>query len=166
MKPGYCKFAGTVAVLVFLFAASVCLKAQGPFGAPSENSAYSIAQAQLMQPAELNKLLLAGGASKPLVFSVGSHVLFTQSHIAGSEYIGPGSQPEGLKALQNRVAPLKRDTPIVLYCGCCPWNRCPNVAPAFRLLQQMGFTRAKVLFVADNFGADWVSKGYAVASGN
>lgn len=166
MRFGFSRVAGTVAVLAFLFAAPANMKAQGPFGAPSENSAYSIAQAQLMQPAELNRLLRAGGADKPLVLQVGSRVLFTQAHIAGSEFIGPGSQPEGLKALENRVAPLKRDKLIVLYCGCCPWNRCPNVAPAYRLLQHMGFTQAKVLYMADNFGADWVSKGYAVASGN
>jgi thiosulfate/3-mercaptopyruvate sulfurtransferase len=166
MRIGFCRVAGTVAVLAFLFAAPVSMKAQAPFGAPSENSAYSIAHTQLMQPEELNRMLRAGGADKPLVLQVGSRVLFAQAHIAGSEFIGPGSQPEGLKALENRVAPLKRDKLIVLYCGCCPWNRCPNVAPAYRLLQHMGFTQAKVLYMADNFGADWVSKGYAVASGN
>jgi thiosulfate/3-mercaptopyruvate sulfurtransferase len=166
MKPLSCRRAGTIAVFASIFFGTASLKAQGPFGAPSENSAYSIAQAQLMQPAELNKLLHAASGEKPLVLQVGSRVLFAQAHIAGSEFIGPGSQPEGLKALQNRVAPLKRDALIVLYCGCCPWNRCPNVAPAYRLLQHMGFTRAKVLYMADNFGSDWVSKGYAVASGN
>jgi hypothetical protein len=29
----------------------------------------------------------------------------------------------------------------------------------------MGFTRVKVLYLANNFGADWVSKGYAVEQG-
>jgi hypothetical protein len=165
MRFGLGKRAGTIAVLAFFCAAPI-VKAQAPFGAPSENSAFSIAPAQQMQPEELNRLLQAGGADKPLVLQVGSHVLFTQAHIAGSEYAGPGSQPEGLKSLEKRVSSLKRDTLIVLYCGCCPWNRCPNVAPAYRLLQHMGFTRAKVLYIADNFGADWASKGYAVANGN
>ena len=128
------------------------MQAQGPFGAPSENSAFSIPQAQLIQPEELNRMLHAGGAEKPLMLQVGSRVLFDQAHIAGSEYAGPGSQPAGLQQLQNRVAPLARKTLIVLYCGCCPWNRCPNVAPAFRLLQRLGFTRVKVLYLADNFG--------------
>lgn len=166
MKISLLKSAGTMAVLAAFFAAPIQMKAQGPFGAPSENSAYSIAQAQLIQPAELNRMLHAASGEKPLMFQVGSRMLFAQAHIAGSEYIGPGAQPEGLQQLQKRVSSLKRDTLIVLYCGCCPWNRCPNVAPAYRLLQHMGFTRAKVLYMADNFGADWVSKGYAVASGN
>jgi hypothetical protein len=30
----------------------------------------------------------------------------------------------------------------------------------------MGFTNVKVLYIADNFGKDWVDKGYPVAKGN
>jgi hypothetical protein len=29
----------------------------------------------------------------------------------------------------------------------------------------MGFTNVEVLYLADNFGADWVSKGYPVEKG-
>ena len=29
----------------------------------------------------------------------------------------------------------------------------------------MGFTHLKVLYIADNFGANWVAKGYPVAKG-
>ena len=29
----------------------------------------------------------------------------------------------------------------------------------------MGFTNVKVLYLANNFGADWVDKGYPVAKG-
>jgi thiosulfate/3-mercaptopyruvate sulfurtransferase len=159
---GFFQRAGTIAVLAVLFIAHTQMHAQGPLGAPSENSAFSIPQAQLMQPEELNRRLHAGGADKPLVLQVGSRVLFAEAHIAGSEYAGAGSQPAGLQQLQSRVAPLSRKTLIVLYCGCCPWNRCPNVAPAYRLLQGLGFTRVKVLYLADNFGTDWADKGYAV----
>jgi hypothetical protein len=95
---------------------------------------------------------------------VGSRVLFAQAHIAGSEYAGAGSQPAGLKQLQDRVAPLPRKSFIVLYCGCCPWNRCPNMGPAFNLLRQMGFTHVKALYMANNLGTDWVDKGYPVES--
>jgi hypothetical protein len=107
-------------------------------------------------------MLQAEGAMKPLVLQVGSRVLFDQAHIVGSVYAGPGSQAEGLHLLQKKVALLARNALIVLYCGCCPWNRCPNVAPAFRQLQGLGFTNVKVLYIADNFGADWASKGYPV----
>jgi hypothetical protein len=48
---------------------------------------------------------------------------------------------------------------IVLYCGCCPWGRCPNVGPAYKALHDQGFTNVKVLYLANNFGDDWVAKG-------
>jgi hypothetical protein len=54
---------------------------------------------------------------------------------------------------------------IVLYCGCCPWSHCPNLNPAYDTLRQMGFSKVKVLYLANNFGADWVDKGYPVANG-
>jgi len=67
--------------------------------------------------------------------------------------------------LQARVAPLPRKSFIVLYCGCCPWVRCPNVGPAFKLLRDLGFTNVKVLYLANNLGTDWVDKGYPVERG-
>jgi rhodanese-related sulfurtransferase len=89
-------------------------------------------------------------------------MLFEQAHIPGAEYAGPGSQDAGLDQLKSRVAPLPRNTFIVLYCGCCPWGRCPNIAPAFNLLHGLRFTRVKVLYMAENFGTDWAAKGYPV----
>jgi rhodanese-related sulfurtransferase len=122
-------------------------------------------RAQLLQPEALNRLLQAAGAEKPLVLQVGSHVLFAEAHIPGAEYAGQGSQPAGIQQLQNRVSALSRKKLIVLYCGCCPWNRCPNVGPAFAKLREIGFSNVKVLYLADNFGANWVEKGYAVEKG-
>jgi len=132
---------------------------------PSPASALSIPQSQLIQPDELNKLLHAQGAERPLILQVGSHVLFAEAHIQGAEYAGPGSQDAGLQQLQARVGPLPRKTFIVIYCGCCPWNRCPNVGPAYKVLTEMGFNHVKVLYLADNFGADWADKGFPVETG-
>ena len=133
--------------------------------AAQPGSALSITQAQLLQPEGLNRMLRAGGAAKPLVLQVGSHVLFAQAHIPGAEYAGAGSQPSGLEILRNRVVSLPRNTLIVLYCGCCPWNRCPNLGPAFQKLREMGFTNVKALYLEDNFGTNWVDKGYPVEQG-
>ncbi len=105
------------------------------------------------------------GAEKPLILQVGSRMMFDQAHIPGAEYAGAGSQAEGIALLRGRVSSLPRTTFIVLYCGCCPWNRCPNVGPAYSLLHEMRFTRVKVLYLAQNFGDDWVSKGFPVAGG-
>ncbi len=126
-------------------------------------SALSIPTENLMQPEELNNLLEKPQALKPLILQVGSRVMFDQAHIAGAEYAGPGSRDQGLQALKSRVSSLPRKTFIVIYCGCCPWNRCPNVGPAYQLLSDMGFTNLKVLYIAENFGANWVNNGYPVA---
>ena len=127
-------------------------------------SALSIPTASLIQPEELNVLLQKPQTAKPLVLQVGSRIMYDESHIAGAEYAGPGSRDEGAKALKDRVSSLSRDTFIVIYCGCCPWNHCPNVGPAFKLLGDMGFVHVKVLYIADNFGANWVDMGFPVAS--
>jgi len=119
----------------------------------------------LIQPAELVSVLKATSGPKPLVIQVGFRVLYLQAHIPGSEYIGPASSPEGMTMLRKRVEALPRTQPIVLYCGCCPWVRCPTVNPAYDALRAMGFTNLKVLYIASNFGDDWVQKGYPVARG-
>jgi len=89
-------------------------------------------------------------------------MMFDEAHIAGAEYAGSGSHDEGLQMLRNRVSALPRNAFIVIYCGCCPWNRCPNVGPAYKLLSDMGFTNVKVLYLADNFGDNWADLGYPV----
>lgn len=162
MKLGLVQRLGTMAVLAAVLGANARIHAQGPMPAAPTASAFSIPAAQQLQPEELNRLLQAKGTGRPLILQVGSRLLFAEAHIAGSEYVGPGSQPAGLELLKNRVAALPHKTFIVLYCGCCPWNRCPNMGPAFNLLREMGFTHVKALYLANNLGADWVDKGYAV----
>lgn len=120
---------------------------------------------QLIQPAELVKLLHGPKNQAPLIIQIGFRTLYEQAHIPGSEYVGPSSQPEGRRELHKRVQALPRSRLIVLYCGCCPWKHCPNVRPGYQELQSMGFRNVKVLYMANNFGADWVDKGYPVSRG-
>lgn len=160
VRPG-----AAAAFLVLLSAVLAPVPSRAQWAAPQPVSASSIPASLLIQPEELNRLLQIRGTEKPLVLQVGSHLMFAQAHIPGSEYAGAGSQDAGAQQLRARVAPLPRKTFIVLYCGCCPWSRCPNVGPAYSLLAGMGFTHVKVLYIAENFGVDWVNKGYPVASG-
>ncbi len=141
------------------------MRAQFAGTAVGPASTLSIPVAQILQPEALRHLLQTAGAEKPLMLQVGSHVLYAEAHIPGSEYAGQGSLPTGLQQLQDRVSSQPRKKLIVLYCGCCPWIRCPNLGPAFAKLHEMGFTNVKVLYLADNFGADWASKGYPVEQG-
>jgi thiosulfate/3-mercaptopyruvate sulfurtransferase len=134
-------------------------------GGVSAASAFSIPQAQQIQPAALNQLLQGPAAARPLVLQVGSKLMFSQAHIPGARYAGPGSEPSGLQLLESKVSSSPKNRFIVLYCGCCPWNHCPNVGPAFKRMHDLGFTNVKVLYMANNFGDDWVNKGYRVEHG-
>jgi rhodanese-related sulfurtransferase len=127
--------------------------------------AASIPTSSLINPEDLVKIVQAKSGDKPLVLQVGSRVLFEQAHIPGSEYVGPATSDAGLQSIRKRVESLPKNKFIVLYCGCCPWSHCPNVKPAFDAMTKHGFTNVKVLYIANNFGADWVDKGYPVASG-
>ena len=127
--------------------------------------ASEIPATQLIQPAELVKILQSSKGEKPLMIHVGSHVLYSQAHIPDSEYIGPGTSAAALQRLRT-----ESETPaqkfIVIYCGCCPWTHCPNLKPANDALREWGFTNVKSLYIASNFGTDWVDKGYPVAKGD
>jgi len=124
-----------------------------------------IPASSLVQPEELAKMVQATEA-KPLIFQVGSRVLFEQAHITGSEYIGAASTEDGVQALKKRVEGLPKSKLIVLYCGCCPWSHCPNAEPADKALRALGFGNVKTLYIANNFGTDWVQKGYPTAKGD
>jgi thiosulfate/3-mercaptopyruvate sulfurtransferase len=158
MEPSIMRFhsySRALAVLVFFSALTSVLLA----------CAADSATMKTLAPEELLRLLQSK-PPKPLLFHVGSHMLYLQAHIPGSEYLGAGATAEGIQNLRRRVSGLPKNTSIVLYCGCCPWSHCPNVNPAYDALLQMSFTNVKVLFLANNFGADWVDKGYPVGKGD
>lgn len=115
-----------------------------------------------LSPEELVKQL---SVKAPLILNVGPRTLYDQAHIRGAEYMGAGSSEEGRAKLAARVKALSKNTAIVLYCGCCPWEHCPNVDPALGMLEKMGFNNVKVLYIAHNIGTDWVDKGYPVERG-
>jgi thiosulfate/3-mercaptopyruvate sulfurtransferase len=120
---------------------------------------------KLIQPEELARIVQSPKGVRPLIFQVGFRVLYQQAHIPNSEYIGPASEPAGIQSLRQRVQDLPRTQYIVVYCGCCPWSKCPNAGPAYNELRALGFHNVKLLYIADNFGKDWVDKGYPVAKG-
>lgn len=142
---------------IFAVAATVSIRAL------AANRAQAEGGPQLIQPAELVKLLQAPRSQQPLIIQVGFRTLYEQAHIPGSEYVGPTSEQAGMQELHKRVQALPRSRSIVLYCGCCPWSHCPNVHPAYQELREMGFRNVRVLYIANNFGADWVDKGYPVS---
>ena len=146
--------------LVLGTAAAVCLVA----GACAFSAAAPQVGNELIQPAGLAKQL-QGSGKKPLLLHVGFESLYSQGHIPGSKYCGPARSPDGIARLKTCLQDVAHTRAIVIYCGCCPWQECPNVRPAFQVVKEMGFSNVKVLYIPDNFGRDWAAKGYPVATG-
>lgn len=155
------RFAPVLLAICALYGMSV--QAQQTAARPLVQTDTDIPSQAMLQPAELVQML--NTSAKPLVLQTGSHVLYAEAHIPGSEYAGPAGTSAGKEALRARVSGLDKDTLIVIYCGCCPWSRCPNIKPAYQQLRSLGFTNVKALYLAENFGTDWVDKGYPVAKG-
>src|SRR3954471_16831564 len=82
----------------------------------------------LIQPGPLASELKA---APPTILQVGFSKLYQQAHIPGAIYAGPTNSEPGLAALKAEAEKLPRDATIVIYCGCCPWNRCPNMDAAY-----------------------------------
>ena len=114
----------------------------------------------LIAPASLAAALKTAAA--PHIFYVGFPILFKGAHIPQATFAGPCSKQVGLDLLAQSDKALPRDAEIVIYCGCCPFVRCPNIRPAFRALKDAGYTNVKVLQLATNLHTDWVEKGYPI----
>ncbi len=121
--------------------------------------------ADVMQPADLAARLRNPAAPQPKMFYVGFGVLYRSKHIPGSVFTGPTSKQEGLELLRSAVIKLPRQEEIVIYCGCCPWEKCPNLRPAFVMLHELGFKKVRVVALPTSFLRDWIEKGYPVELG-
>lgn len=110
---------------------------------------------QLIPPAELAKVINDKNARQPIVFSIGPSAI-----VRGSIDIGAAKEKDNLKNLKQQLSKLPKDTAIVIYCGCCPFKDCPNIRPAFQLLNKMKFTNHKLLNLPKNIKVDWIDKGY------
>lgn len=128
------------------------------FAASGQNSSNPWTDSQTVQPAELNKEL-SNPKTAPTVLFVGYQRLFSAGHIKGAQYHGSGGSAEGLAQIKAWAASLPRSTNLVIYCGCCPLERCPNIRPAFVALRDLGFTKLRVLLLPTSFEVDWAEKG-------
>lgn len=106
-----------------------------------------------------------GARNAPKILHVGPPALYEAGHVPGAAMAGPGSDAAGLKRLAAAVAGLPKDCEMVLYCGCCPMQDCPNLAPAYRALKSKGFKNVRVLDMPTDFTIDWAKKGYPVEKG-
>lgn len=112
---------------------------------------------QLMDPSRLASDL---GAKKelPVIISVGPG-----AGIPTSIDIGMVNNKEGLEKLKKEVKRLPTGAKIVVYCGCCPFEHCPNIRPAIAVLKELKFTNYYLLNLPHNLKKDWIDKGYPVS---
>src|SRR5579862_1246637 len=80
--------------------------------------------AQIEQPASL-AARMKEKPGEPVIVQVGFETLYRSNHISKSEYAGPASTPQGLETLRKKLSAIPRDADLVLYCGCCPFDKCP-----------------------------------------
>src|SRR5882672_1670612 len=110
---------------------------------------------QLLSPSDLAKTINDPQAKQPYVFCIGPGAV-----IKGSIDIGPTRDSSNLNKLRQQLSALPKDAVVVIYCGCCPFNHCPNIRPAFTLLNEMKFTNPRLLNLEHNIKLDWIDKGY------
>ncbi|MEI6142843.1 MAG: hypothetical protein WCP85_26440 [Mariniphaga sp.] len=113
---------------------------------------------QLLNPADLAKTLNNPKTPQPIIYSVGM-----QAIIKNSIEIGPAMMKDNLNKLKAKLEKLPKNSNIVVYCGCCPFERCPNVRPAIELLKSMQFTNYKLLNLPQNIKVDWIDHDYPLS---
>jgi hypothetical protein len=113
---------------------------------------------QLLNPADLAKTLNNPKAPQPIIYSIGM-----QAIIKNSIEIGPAMMKDNLNNLKAKLEKLPKNSNIVIYCGCCPFERCPNVRPPMELLKAMQFTNYKLLNLPQNIKVDWIDHGYPLS---
>lgn len=109
---------------------------------------------QLIQPAELAATLKAN-KDLPIIFSVGPGAI-----IPNSIDIGMVKDEKNLAKFQQELGKIPTSTNVLIYCGCCPYDHCPDVRPAIALLKSMKFTNFHLLDLPHNIKTDWIAKGY------
>jgi hypothetical protein len=158
--------AARAAVFLMLLALASCKQHSPGAGVPAIEARDPWTVEQLVTPAALAAELVAlkaKPAAEPMLLHVGFHVLYKGGAIPHSRYAGPGQTPEGIAGLQAMVKDVPKDQSIVIYCGCCPWDHCPNMRPAFAALKEMGFTHVRAVAITKNLDSDWAEKGYPIA---
>lgn len=110
---------------------------------------------QLMETTTLANMIKSNKVANTEIISIGPDAI-----IKGSVNIGATMSNENIKKLKNYLKNIPREKEVVLYCGCCPFNICPNIRPAFKTLKEMGFKNPKLLNIPKNIKVDWLDKNF------
>ena len=111
---------------------------------------------QLLEPADLAEAI-ATKKEIPVIISIGPGAT-----IPSSIAIGMVNTQEGLDKLKTELKGIDKNKKVVVYCGCCPFEHCPNIRPAIDVLKELNFTNYYLLNLPHNIKKDWIDKGYPV----
>ncbi|WP_432710142.1 rhodanese-like domain-containing protein [Pedobacter sp.] len=114
---------------------------------------------QVIEPSTLMALIKNKKAAKPPIYNIGF-----VSNIPGAVSVGSANTSKGLASLKNAVKGVSKTSTVVIYCGCCPFEHCPNVRPAYTLLKSLGYNNTLILNLPTSLKADWIDKGYPLAA--
>lgn len=116
-------------------------------------------QKDLMQPSALASIIANPKTKQAQIFNIG-----VVDDIKGARNMGGASEKVNLEKFRKALTGLPKNALIVVYCGCCPFDKCPNIRPAFSLIKGMGFTNGKLLNLPTNLKQNWIDKGFPLAA--
>lgn len=125
-------------------------------GATPTLEKYPWTDKELLEPSLL-AATIKKGTQKPVILNIG-----VVEDIPGARHIGAANNEGNITKLKEAVAKFPKNTELIIYCGCCPFTRCPNAQPAFTTLKKMGFSNVRLLNLSTNLKTDWIAKGYPV----
>jgi hypothetical protein len=115
-------------------------------------------QKDLIEPSALAAIIANPKAKQAMVYNIG-----VVENIKGAKNFGAASEQENLDKFKKTLTGLPKTSFVVVYCGCCPFNKCPNIRPAFNMMKSMGFVNGKLLNLPTNLKQNWIDKGYPLA---
>lgn len=110
---------------------------------------------QLMSTKTLANRITQNQMKNTVVINIGPDAIIKNSYNAGA-----GKEEKNIEKLQNYLKNISKDKEVIIYCGCCPFNVCPNIRPAFKAVTNAGFKNVKLLNIPKNIKVDWIDKGY------
>lgn len=114
-------------------------------------------QTQLMSTKTLADKINQNKMKNTVVVNIGPDAV-----IKNSFNVGPTKDEANISKLKDYLKKISKDKEVVIYCGCCPFDKCPNIRPAFKTLINLGYKNTKLLNIPQNIKVDWIDKGYPI----
>jgi thiosulfate/3-mercaptopyruvate sulfurtransferase len=110
---------------------------------------------QLLQPSKLNEAYSKPASAQPLILNMG-----VERNIKNAIEVGIVSSPSKYQKLVEAMKKVPKNREIVVYCGCCKLENCPNIPIALEKLSALGFKNVKILNLIEGINEDWIDKKY------